>query len=85
MAWPLWWHWQLEITGHVERRMQSRNFTEIDLRHMLQHAIRYRSDVSPGRWIVETRLRDQQWEVIVEPDPERRQLIVITAYPTMDR
>ena len=35
---PEWWEWDLEITPHVEKRMEQRDFTEIDLRRMLDSA-----------------------------------------------
>lgn len=35
MNWPIWWDWELEISPHVEKRMEERNFTEIDLRDMM--------------------------------------------------
>jgi len=34
-----------------------------------------------GRWIVRTYDDGQDWEVVVEPDHDRRLLVVITAYP----
>src|SRR5256712_12388509 len=52
--------------------MGDRRFTEIDLRRMLQQATGYREDVVEGRWVIETRHRGKAWEVIVEPDRERR-------------
>jgi hypothetical protein len=61
--------------------MAERGFTEVDLRVMLQHASGYMADVVEGRWIIETRLRRRPWEIVVEPDDERRLLVVITAYP----
>jgi hypothetical protein len=61
--------------------MDDRRFTEIDLGRMLQRASGYREDVVEGRWVVETRHRGKAWEVIVEPDQERRLLVVVTAYP----
>ena len=33
--WPTWWDWELEMTPHVERRMEDRNFSEVELRDML--------------------------------------------------
>ena len=38
MNWPKWWDWELEISPHVEKRMEERDFTEIDLRAMMQRA-----------------------------------------------
>lgn len=31
MEWPDWWAWDLEFTPHLEKRMEDRDFTEIDL------------------------------------------------------
>jgi hypothetical protein len=57
--------------------------TEIDLRRMLQRASSHRDDVVQGRWVIDTRHRGKAWEVIVEPDPERQLLVVVTAYPCL--
>lgn len=35
---PEWWAWELEITPHAEKRMEDREFSEIDLRGMLDAA-----------------------------------------------
>jgi len=61
--------------------MEDRDFTEVDLRSMLEHAARLRVDTVDGRWVVETWHARRLWEVIIEPDEEIRLLIVITAYP----
>ena len=61
--------------------MIDRQFSEIDLRHMLEYATVLREDVVVGRWIVESWLRRQPWEVIVEPDLDARVIVVVTAYP----
>jgi hypothetical protein len=61
--------------------MEDRDFTEVDLRRMLEHAARLRVDTVDGRWVVETWHARRLWEVIVEPDEEIHLLIVITAYP----
>jgi len=79
-GWPEWWDWELELSPHLLKRMDDRRFTEIDLRRMLERATGYREDVVEGRWVIETRHRGKAWEVIVEPDSERRLLVVVTAY-----
>lgn len=79
-SWPEWWEWELELSSHLEKRMEDRDFSEVDLRGMLEHATGSREDVLPGRWVVKTRHRRQAWEVIVEPDPREQLLVVITAY-----
>ena len=81
MAWPEWWNWELELTRHLEMRMEDRVFTELDPRNMLERARALRLDVAEGRWIVGTTHRGVDRDVVVEPDPRVRRLMVITAYP----
>ena len=81
MQWPIWWEWELEITPHLEKRMEDRDFTEIDLRTMLERAQDSHPDVIEGRWVIVTQHRRQPWHVIVEPDPTVQLLVVVTAYP----
>src|SRR5207253_4342675 len=52
MRWPAWWVWELELTPHVLKRMVDREFTELDLRQMLEDASSLRPDVEEGRWVV---------------------------------
>ena len=35
LSWPDWWDWEIEFTPHLLKRMEDRNFNEIDLREML--------------------------------------------------
>ena len=79
--WPFWWEWDLGLTSHLLKRMVDREFTEVDLRRMLEHGTALREDVVEGRWVVETWHERHPWEVIVEPDHEVQLMIVITAYP----
>lgn len=81
IEWPEWWGWELELTPHLEKRMEDRSFTEVDLRTMLDRASGFRLDVAEGRWVVETRHGGTQWEVVVEPDLMMNLLVVVTAYP----
>lgn len=61
--------------------MVDRDFTEVDLRRMLEYTTGLREDVVAGRWVVETWHARRPWEVTIEPDEEIRLLIVVTAYP----
>lgn len=79
--WPSWWQWDLEVSPHALKRMGDRDFTEIDLRRMLELATGIQADVVPGRWRIATRLRRRPWEVIVEPDDHTERVVVSTAYP----
>jgi hypothetical protein len=45
-AFPNWWHWELEWTPHLLKRMEDRQFNEVDLREMLQHTKNYRKVLS---------------------------------------
>ena len=81
MRWPAWWDWELELSPHLLKRMVDRQFSEVDLRCMLEYAVGLREDVVEDRWVVETRHHGRAWEVIVEPDLGTRKLVVVTAYP----
>ena len=64
--------------------VQDRGFTEVDLRAMLHTATSWRPDHVTGRYLIATRLRARPWSVIVEPDPDEKLLVVITAFPIED-
>lgn len=82
MEWPEWWEWELEISPHLEKRMRDPRFHRgRSSREMLERAHGYGPDVVEGRWAIKTRHRRQRWEVIVEPDPYEKLLVVVTAYP----
>jgi hypothetical protein len=78
---PQWWEWELQISEHVERRMVRREFNEVELRAMLEHARFIRPDRVEGRFVVEARHRRQPWIIIVEPEQDRTCILVVTAYP----
>jgi hypothetical protein len=82
--WPDWWSWELELTPHLMKRMVDRQFSEVDLRPMLDGATGFRENHEEGRFVIETRHEDRKWAVIVEPDPVDEVLIVVTAYPQDD-
>jgi hypothetical protein len=77
---PDWWNWELELTPHLFKRMLDRQFNEVELRAMLTDAEKYVMQ-SDGRSIVFTKLEGRIWEIVVEPDPTDKVLLVITAYP----
>ena len=35
----------------------------------------------PGRWLIHTRHAGRAWRVVVEPDPDEKTLVIVTAYP----
>jgi len=80
--WPPWWEWELRLVDHAYESMEKRDFTDIELRRRIEYARSYRRDEdADGRWVIETRFRRRQWEVVVEPIPEKKILEVVTAYP----
>ena len=79
-VWPEWSEWELDISDHVAEAMPIREFTEVDLRRMMEHARSCAPDIEEGRWRIETSFQGQPWEVIVEPVPEKKLLVVVTAY-----
>jgi hypothetical protein len=80
MQYPEWWHWELELTPHLEKRMLQRGFTEIDLRKMLSVPLSIKRDIIAHRWRVEARYQGNSWHVIIEPDSEKQTIVVITAF-----
>ena len=81
MNWPAWWDWELEISPHAEKRMEERDFTEIDLREMVQRAHAFELDEIGGRYVIQTRGQQSDWKIIVEPDETDHLLVVVTAFP----
>jgi hypothetical protein len=82
--WPEWWDWELDLSPHLFKRMSDRDFTEIDLRTMLDRAKYCVPDTDEGRWVIITSHRKRAWEIIVEPDFASEVLVVITAYPRQE-
>ncbi|MCG3181682.1 MAG: hypothetical protein BIFFINMI_04081 [Phycisphaerae bacterium] len=78
---PDWWDWKLELIQHLSYRMTDRRFDEIAVRTMMEQKAGIRPDEDePGRWIVDARWEGHDWEIVVEPDHQRRILVVVTAY-----
>ncbi len=53
--WPEWWHWELELSPQLLKRMVDRGFSEAELRTMLHDATAHRPDVEPGRSAIDVR------------------------------
>ena len=79
-SWPAWWEWALELTPHLYKRMVDRDFTEVELRQMMEQASGYRPDFIEDRYLIETTHEGRLWHMVVEPDEELRLLVVVTAY-----
>jgi hypothetical protein len=78
---PEWWDWELDLSiPHLQKRMVDRNFSETDLRTMLEDATGYHGDYEPGRYVIETRHGGCPWEIVVEPQVDDQTLMVISAW-----
>ena len=51
---------------------------------MLERARTYRRDIVENRWVIQTRHKKHDWEIIVEPDDVYKLLVVVTAYPVWE-
>ena len=80
--WPDWWEWELELSPHLIKRMADRDFTEADLRTMLQDADGWTVTPNPERYLISCRLAGRPWKIVVEPDEVEQLLVVVTAFPT---
>lgn len=67
----------LKIAAFVE---QVGGVTEVDVRAMLARATVFNRNVVEGRFIIRTRHKQQAWNVIVEPDDDLKELVVVTVY-----
>jgi hypothetical protein len=79
IEWPHWWHWELELSQHLLKRMIDRGFNEVDLREMLEDATGFQHE--PGRFAIFAHLDGHLFELIVEPLMMEEVLLVVTAYP----
>lgn len=81
-GWPAWWDWDLELTPHVEKRMEQRGLSEVGLRTLFQQAQPddLKPDVVEDRWLVTASLDRERWAIIVEPDHGDSVLVVVTVY-----
>ena len=77
---PDWWDWELELTPHVEKRMEERGITEVELRALLQEATLLVPDVVEGRWVATGKRGVETWEIILEPGEEDHVVVVVTVY-----
>ena len=67
------------------RRLHGRAWTNgfvprLDVRRMMEYASAFYRGAREGRWVIETRFRGNPWKVIVEPDLDRKRLVVVTVY-----
>jgi len=64
--------------------MLERGLTELDVRHMLEHARRYHRSLYPGHWIVLASLRGVRWGIVVRPRSEQDVVKIITVLERKD-
>jgi hypothetical protein len=78
---PEWWEWELDCSlPHLRKRMLDRDFTEADLREVLEAAEEIEPNHEPGRWVVRAHRQGSLWEVVVEPLYNEQIVLVVTAY-----
>jgi len=71
----------VELGAVVYRtRRTARGVTEVDVRAMLERAMRYEPSVVEGRFMVHAVHNNRPWVVIVEPDIDSKLLVVVTPY-----
>ncbi len=75
-----WLDWEIEIGYHADRRSLVRGFNETDLRILITDATGFEPSHVEGRFVLCSRLEDEEWRVVVEPDHEDHKLVVITAW-----
>lgn len=79
---PEWWSWPFLLTAHAQFRMEERGLNEIELRRLLEGTGRLEPDHRSGRWRLHGHAGRAGWTVVLEPDPESRTVLVITAFRT---
>ena len=72
--------WPLEFTGHVRQRMDARQIDEAALRQAWGNARDVRMTRQRNRFAVSGRQAGRLIEVVVQPDPVRRTVVVVTVY-----
>ncbi len=82
---PPWSSWEVKFTDHAYERMDERKLTELDVRHMLEHARRYQRSRSPGRWLVFNQLGGVRWAFVVSLDEDPRVAWVVTLFERRGR
>ena len=60
--------------------MEQRGVTEVDVRAMLERAMRSEASVVEGRFMIHATHNHRPWIVIVEPDVDAKLLVVVTPY-----
>ena len=76
-----WFGWELELTPHAADRAADRGFSLPALRAMLRGVVLIRRGAQPGRWTATCSRGSRPWRLVLEPDLQRRVLVVVTAYP----
>lgn len=77
---PEWWDWELELSPHLLRRMEERDFTETELRRMLNGVRGVHPDAGARRYRAYGLHRNYRWTIVLEPDPQAKVVVVITAF-----
>jgi hypothetical protein len=65
--------------------MKERGFNALDVRMMMQRPRHISASPGTGRWILDARLRGRSWRVVLDPDPVKREMVIVTAFPLRRR
>lgn len=60
--------------------MEQRGLSDVDLRVMMPRALAFKASHVEGRFVIECRWKRRAWRVVVEPDTDRRTLVVVTVW-----
>lgn len=82
---PPWSSWEVRFTDHAHERMEERELTEFEVRHMLEHARRYPRSRSPERWLVFNQFGGVRWAFVVSLDEDTRVAWVVTLFERRGR
>lgn len=79
---PEWLDWELEFHPHFDLRVRERHSAEVIARHVLEHYTELSPSRREGRWVLGAKYEGESWELVVEPDPWERLLVLVTIWST---
>jgi hypothetical protein len=77
---PRWWAFELRFSDHAKKRIADRGISELEVRTILVGPVRIAPDPQPGRIRVTGSISGTEWTIVLEPDLDQSQLIVVTVF-----
>jgi len=65
VTWPDWWDWEIELTPHLQKRMERSRLQRGRPPAHVERARGHRADIVEGRVVIETERKRARWEVII--------------------